>query len=162
MSSTGHLIVVSHGWNNDMDDARALYRKLIDLKEDVGLATVYRVLTQFEAAGLAKSTALQSALVAPLVFSDRFIGTLAVYSTQPDFYTDDHRRLLDRVCEQGAAVIQNAVLFEQTQEDSLTDPLTSLPNTRSMFQRLARELARAERGGAEVALEVRALNDFKE
>ena len=46
----------------------------------------------FEAAGLAKSTSLQSALVAPLVFSDRFIGTLAVYSTSADFYTDDHRR----------------------------------------------------------------------
>ncbi len=32
--------------------AEDIYRKLIDLNEDVGLATVYRVLTQFEAAGL--------------------------------------------------------------------------------------------------------------
>ncbi len=34
--------------------AEEIYRKLIDLKEDVGLATVYRVLTQFEAAGLVR------------------------------------------------------------------------------------------------------------
>lgn len=34
--------------------AEDIYRKLIDLKEDVGLATVYRVLTQFEAAGLVR------------------------------------------------------------------------------------------------------------
>ena len=29
-----------------------IYRRLVDLKEDIVLATVYRVLTQFEAAGL--------------------------------------------------------------------------------------------------------------
>ena len=32
--------------------AEDIYRKLVDLREDIGLATVYRVLTQFEAAGL--------------------------------------------------------------------------------------------------------------
>ena len=117
---------------------------------------------EFEAAGLSKTTALQSALVAPLVFSDRFIGTLAVYSTQPDFYTDDHRRLLDRVSEQASAVIHNSIVFEQTQEDSLTDPLTGLPNTRFMFMHLTRELARAERLKAEVALLVMDLDNFKE
>jgi diguanylate cyclase (GGDEF)-like protein/putative nucleotidyltransferase with HDIG domain len=117
---------------------------------------------EFEAAGLSKSTTLQSALVAPLVFSDRFIGTLAVYSTQPDFYTDDHRRLLDRVGEQASAVIHNSIVFEQTQEDSLTDPLTSLPNTRFMFMHLTRELARAERLKSEVALLVMDLDNFKE
>ncbi len=32
--------------------AEEIYRKLIDAGEDIGLATVYRVLTQFEEAGL--------------------------------------------------------------------------------------------------------------
>lgn len=32
--------------------AEDIYRQLKDLEEDIGLATVYRVLTQFEAAGL--------------------------------------------------------------------------------------------------------------
>ena len=118
---------------------------------------------EFEAAGITGTvTTLQSALVAPLVFSDRFIGTLAVYSTQADFYTDDHRRLLDRVSEQASAVIHNSIVFEQTQEDSLTDPLTGLPNTRFMFMHLTRELARAERLKAEVALLVMDLDNFKE
>jgi diguanylate cyclase (GGDEF)-like protein/putative nucleotidyltransferase with HDIG domain len=118
---------------------------------------------EFEAAGLtSKPTTLKSALVAPLVFNDRFIGTLAVYSTQPDFYSDDHRRLLDRVSEQASAVIHNSIVFEQTQEDSLTDPLTGLPNTRFMFMHLTRELSRAERLKAEVALLVMDLDSFKE
>jgi Fur family transcriptional regulator, ferric uptake regulator len=32
--------------------AEEIYKKLLDLSEDIGLATVYRVLTQFEGAGL--------------------------------------------------------------------------------------------------------------
>jgi len=117
----------------------------------------------FEAAGISQPvTWLKSALVAPLVFNERFIGTLAVYHAEADFYTDDHRRLLDRVSEQAAAVIHNSIVFEQTQEDSLTDPLTGLPNTRFMFLHLSRELARAERMKSEVALLVMDLDNFKE
>ena len=114
-----------------------------------------------EAAGLPVSTSLQSALVCPLVFDDHVIGTLAVYHTTPGFYTDDHRRLLDRVCEQAAAVIKNAMVFEKTHEASLTDPLTGLPNTRFMLTHLSRELARAERLGAEVSLIMMDIDEFK-
>jgi diguanylate cyclase (GGDEF)-like protein/putative nucleotidyltransferase with HDIG domain len=121
-----------------------------------------RPVTDFEAAGLAATTTLQSALVCPLMFHDRFIGTLCMYHVEPSFYQDDHRRLLDRVCEQAAAVIHNSIVFEQTQEDSLTDPLTGLPNTRFMFLHIARELARADRLRAEVALVVMDLDDFKD
>ncbi|MGH9219958.1 MAG: GGDEF domain-containing protein, partial [Vicinamibacterales bacterium] len=60
-----------------------------------------------------------------------------------------------------SAVINNSIVFEQTQEDSLTDPLTGLPNTRFMFMHLTRELARAERLKAEVALLVMDLDNFK-
>jgi diguanylate cyclase (GGDEF)-like protein len=115
-----------------------------------------------EAAGLGHATSLQSALVCPLLFSERFIGTLSVYHVDAAFYRDDHRRLLDRVSEQAAAVINNSILFEQTQSDSLTDPLTGLPNTRFLFMHLTRELARAERLKSEVSLMVMDLDSFKE
>jgi diguanylate cyclase (GGDEF)-like protein len=117
----------------------------------------------FEAAGLkATGSSLQSALVCPLLIGDRFIGTLSVYHVDPAFYRDDHRRLLDRVSEQAAAVINNSILFEQTQEDSLTDPLTGLPNTRFMFMHLTRELSRAERLKSEISLMVMDVDNFKE
>jgi diguanylate cyclase (GGDEF)-like protein len=115
-----------------------------------------------EAGGSNEQTRLQSALVCPLIVGDKFIGTLSVYHVEPSFYRDDHRRLLDRVGEQAAAVIHNSTVFEQTQEDSLTDPLTGLPNTRFMFLHLSRELARADRLNAEVSLLVMDLDDFKE
>ena len=122
-----------------------------------------RPTADFEAAGLGGTpTSLKSAIVAPLTFSDRLIGVLAVYQEAEDAYTDDHRRLIDRVCEQAGAVINNASLFEKTEKDSLTDALTGLPNTRSMFTHLTRELARAERLKSEVALLVMDCDDFKE
>ena len=115
------------------------------------------------AAGLLETTTtLESALVSPLVSGNTVIGTLAVYHTAPSFYGDDHRRLLDRVCEQASAVIRNAIVFDQTHEASLTDALTGLPNTRFMFRHLTRELARAQRLGAESALLVLDLNGFKD
>ena len=118
--------------------------------------------SDLEAAGSSLPTSLQSALVCPLVYEDRVIGTLALYHATPSFYQEDHRRLLDRVCEQAAAVINNAIVFEQTHEASLTDPLTSLPNTRFMVAHLNGELARAERLKTEVSLLVLDLDDFKE
>ena len=122
-----------------------------------------RPTADLEAAGIADlTTSLQSALVCPLVFHERFIGTLSVYHVDAAFYRDDHRRLLDRVSEQAAAVINNSMLFEKTEEDSLTDPLTGLPNTRFLFMHLTRELARAERLKNEVSLLVMDLDSFKE
>jgi diguanylate cyclase (GGDEF)-like protein/putative nucleotidyltransferase with HDIG domain len=116
----------------------------------------------FEAGGSDGATSLQSALVCPLVYNDRLIGTLGVHHLDPSFYGDDHRRLLERVCEQAAAVIYNSVVFEQTREEALTDALTSLPNTRFMSIHVSRELSRAERLTSEVAMLVLDLDDFKE
>jgi diguanylate cyclase (GGDEF)-like protein/putative nucleotidyltransferase with HDIG domain len=116
----------------------------------------------FEAAGLKATTTLQSALVCPLLFDEQFIGALSVYHIDASYYRDDHRRLLDRVSEQAAAVIKNSMVFEQTRDDSLTDPLTGLPNTRFLFMHLTRELARADRLKSQVSLMVMDLDDFKE
>ncbi|MGB7217264.1 MAG: HD domain-containing phosphohydrolase [Vicinamibacterales bacterium] len=117
----------------------------------------------FEAAGRPPDqTTLQAALVCPLLFNERLIGTISVYHIESSIYTDDHRRLMDRISEQAAAVLHNSMVFERTQEDSLTDPLTGLPNTRFMFMHLTRELARAERHRSEVSLLVMDLDSFKD
>ena len=107
------------------------------------------------------ATSLRSALVTPLLFRNRFIGTLALYHGEADFYNDAHSRLAERVAGQIAAVIANSLLFDQAQEDSLTDPLTALPNTRSLFMHLTRELARSKRLRTQLALLVIDLDNFK-
>jgi Fur family transcriptional regulator, ferric uptake regulator len=45
------LEILEHSTTRHMS-AEEIYRKLLDSSEDIGLATVYRVLTQFEGAGL--------------------------------------------------------------------------------------------------------------
>lgn len=54
--------------------AEDVYKALIDADEDVGLATVYRVLTQFETAGL--------------VTRHRFEGGQSVFELTPDSHHD--------------------------------------------------------------------------
>lgn len=116
----------------------------------------------FEAAGVEGDTTLQSAIVCPLYSSgDMVIGALCLFHTEPSRYNDDHQRLLERVAEQAGPVIHNAITFAQTQEESLTDPLTSLPNRRSLASHVKREISRAERLKGEVGLLVLDVDDFK-
>jgi diguanylate cyclase (GGDEF)-like protein len=116
----------------------------------------------FEAACLATAAQnLRSALMCPLVANGQVVGAIALYHVEHGFYSEDHRRLLDRISEQAAAAISNSIVFEQTREASLSDALTGLPNTRYMVSHMARELSRAERHGSQVAILVLDLDDFK-
>ena len=104
---------------------------------------------------------LTSALVCPLVLGGTVRGALALYHTVPHGFTDEHRRLVSRVSGQIAAVINNAVVFEQTREDAVTDPLTGLPNTRFLYSQAGRELARAARLKSSVTLMLLDLDNLK-
>lgn len=104
----------------------------------------------------------ESVLVAPIVIDERPVCALAVYLPGHRAYTADHRRLLDRVASQAAPVIANAIVFEQTQEQSLTDVLTGLPNRRFFDRQLEQELARAGRHDGHVSLLVLDMDRFKQ
>jgi diguanylate cyclase (GGDEF)-like protein len=106
-------------------------------------------------------TGLQSAMICPLIMNGAAIGALALFHTTPGYYAEDHRRLALRVSDQIAAVINNAVVFEQTREDSVTDSLTGLPNTRFLSSHVGRELARAARLNANVAVLLLDLDNMK-
>lgn len=88
---------------------------------------------------------LQSALLSPLVVGSHTLGAFALYDTTPHAYSHEHRRVLELVTRQAAPVIQNALVFEEAQEASLTDPLTGLANRRLLQQHMTKEIARAER-----------------
>ena len=48
------ILGIMEGSGSRHQSAEDVYKALLDMGEDIGLATVYRVLTQFEAAGLVK------------------------------------------------------------------------------------------------------------
>jgi diguanylate cyclase (GGDEF)-like protein len=97
-------------------------------------------------------TPLHSILVSPLVVGSHTVGAFALYHVSSDAYEHEHRRVMELITRQAAPVIQNALVFEEAQEASLTDPLTGLPNRRALQQHLTKELARAERQHTKVTL----------
>lgn len=113
-------------------------------------------------AGGPGATRLQSVTVCPLETDEGIIGALAVYQRDRNAYTADHRRFLTRVCDHAAQVIANAVVFEQTQEQSLTDVLTALPNRRYLDRQMAQELARVHRHGGQLSVLVLDMDGFKQ
>ena len=105
---------------------------------------------------------LAALLPCPLTFEGRSIGGLVIYHTVPGCFTDEHRRVLGRVSEQAAAVIYNSTRFEQTQHESHTDPLTGLPNRRSLDRQFETGLAQAARSEGSVSVIVLDLDRLKE
>jgi diguanylate cyclase (GGDEF)-like protein/putative nucleotidyltransferase with HDIG domain len=105
---------------------------------------------------------LTSLLPCPLAFEGRSIGGLVIYHTAAACFTDEHRRVLGRVSEQAAAVIYNSTRFEQTQHESQTDPLTGLPNRRSLDRHFETGLAHAARTRGSVSVVVLDLDRLKE
>ena len=105
---------------------------------------------------------LTALLPCPLNFEGNLIGGLVVYHTIPGCFTDEHRRVLGRVSEQAAAVIYNSTRFEQTQHESHTDPLTALPNRRSLDRQFEAGLAVAAQTGSSASLVVLDLDRLKE
>lgn len=103
-----------------------------------------------------------STLASALEHDGRVVGALVVYAGGEEPHSPDHRRLLDRVARQAGPVLFNAVRFEQIQEESVTDPVTGLPNRRYMTMHLTRDLARAGREGRDVAVLVMDVDRFKD
>jgi diguanylate cyclase (GGDEF)-like protein/putative nucleotidyltransferase with HDIG domain len=117
---------------------------------------------EFHAAGLPLADLqLESALVCPLIVGGQAIGTIAVFDAHAESYTDDHRRVLELISQQAAAVVHNALRFEQTQDEAHKDSLTGLANTRALQVHVDRELGRARRTGCEFSLILFDIDDFK-
>ena len=105
---------------------------------------------------------LVSVLPCRLVYEGRLIGALAIYHTVPACYSDEHRRVLGRVSEQAAAVINNSTRYEQTRHESQTDALTALPNRRSFERQLRAGLLRAVQARTDASFVVLDLDRLKE
>jgi diguanylate cyclase (GGDEF)-like protein len=103
---------------------------------------------------------LTALLPCPLKFEGRLIGVLVVYHTVG--FTDEHRRVLERVTEQAAAVIYNSTRFEQTEHESQTDPLTGMLNRRSLDRQLEIGLQQIKQSGDRGTVVVLDLDRLKE
>src|ERR1700728_1605893 len=108
-----------------------------------------------------KFSTLRSALALPLEGVAGVIGVLAVYRSEKDSFTSDHLRILLAVSGKMALAIENALKYQQAESSATTDYLTGLPDPRSLFLQLDRELARCKRDNASLTLMVCDMNGFK-
>jgi diguanylate cyclase (GGDEF)-like protein len=72
------------------------------------------------------------------------------------------RRLLEVIAVEGAVAIDRGSMIGRLLSLARTDPLTGLPNRRAWEETLERELARARREGAVLAVAMIDLDDFKD
>jgi len=109
-----------------------------------------------------KFSSLRSALAVPLEGVAGIIGVLALYRAERDGFTSDHLRILLAVSGKMALAIENALKYQQAENSATTDYLTGLPNARSLFLQLDRELARCKRDNTSLTVMVSDMDGFKQ
>jgi diguanylate cyclase (GGDEF)-like protein len=87
---------------------------------------------------------------------------LALYRAERDAFTSDHLRILLAVSGKMALAIENALKYQQAENSAITDYLTGLPNARSLFLQLDRELARCKRDNTSLTVMVSDMDGFKQ
>jgi len=88
---------------------------------------------------------ISSWLGVPLRVQNRIIGLLAIDSIAKNHFTSENISLVTAFADQVAIALENARLFEETQTQAITDPLTGIYNRRGLFQIGEFEFARAHR-----------------
>jgi diguanylate cyclase (GGDEF)-like protein/putative nucleotidyltransferase with HDIG domain len=67
---------------------------------------------------------LKSCLSTPLVASDTLVGVLTLYSSQQEYFSDEHRRVIETVAQHSAAALKRA---SNNDEAKTFDAVTKLP-----------------------------------
>jgi diguanylate cyclase (GGDEF)-like protein/putative nucleotidyltransferase with HDIG domain len=97
----------------------------------------------------------------PLLAENRLIGAVSLYSSELENYEDEHMRLLETVSKIAADAISKSISHAETENRSLTDPMTNLPNARSLQAQFEIEAARAYRSRNEFQVLMIDLDGFK-
>ena len=109
-----------------------------------------------------KFSTLRSALSVPLEGVAGVAAVLTLYKLEPDSFTTDHLRILLAISSKMALAIENALKYQQAESSATTDYLTGLPNARSLFLQLDRELARCKRENSNLTAMVCDMDGFKQ
>ena len=103
----------------------------------------------------------RSILCAPLVSRGRTIGVLEIINKRGGGFTRHDLSLLLTLVEPCAIAIENAILFQRTEQLTITDDLTRLFNSRYLNLYLGREIKRCKRHGIPLSVIFLDLDGFK-
>ncbi|MDK2979731.1 MAG: hypothetical protein PWQ55_78 [Chloroflexota bacterium] len=106
---------------------------------------------------------IRSSIVTPLLIGDRILGSIFIFRTDAkQNFTKNDQRLLDIYAQHASIAIENAMLFEKTQEMARQDEVTGLLNRRALNEIGDYELSRSARLGRPIAVAMVDLDNYKE
>jgi diguanylate cyclase (GGDEF)-like protein len=123
-----------------------------DASRDPRFTPLVDTRTQFET---------RSILCAPLVSRGRTIGVLEIINKLGGRFTRHDLELVLTLVEPCAIAIENAILFQRTEQLTITDDLTRLFNSRYLNLYLGREIKRCKRHGIPLSVIFLDLDGFK-
>ncbi len=97
----------------------------------------------------------------PLIVEERLLGAVSLYSYELGNYEEEHLRLLETVSRIASDAIGMSLQHAESESRALTDPMTDLPNARSLQMQFEKEAARASRNGSNFQLLMLDLDGFK-
>lgn len=103
----------------------------------------------------------RSVLCAPLISRGRTIGVVQVINREHGRFTRADLGILLTLVEPCAIAIENAILFQKTEQLTITDDLTRLFNSRYMNLYISREIKRCRRHGIPISVIFLDLDGFK-
>jgi diguanylate cyclase (GGDEF)-like protein len=103
----------------------------------------------------------RSILCAPLISRGRTIGVVEIINRQGGRFTQADLDMLLTLVDPCAIAIENAILFQRTEQLTITDDLTKLFNSRYLNLYISREIKRCKRHGIPLSVIFLDLDGFK-
>ncbi len=97
----------------------------------------------------------------PLIADGELLGAVTIYSQDLASYGEENIRLLETISRIAADAIGKSLQHDEARINALTDPMTGLPNARSLQLQFEKEVARASRSGTNFQLLMLDLDGFK-
>jgi diguanylate cyclase (GGDEF)-like protein len=103
----------------------------------------------------------QSFLMVPLLVGPDILGVIRLNSAKPDTYQEYDQDVLSTLANQTAMVLENALMVQQIHDMAIRDGLTGAYNHRYFQEKLAEEMAKAERYNKDLSLALLDVDYFK-
>ena len=97
----------------------------------------------------------------PLIANGELLGAVTIYARELESYGEENIRLLETISRIAADAIGKSLQHDEAKTHAMTDPMTNLPNARSLQIQFEKEVARASRSGTSFQLLMLDLDGFK-
>jgi diguanylate cyclase (GGDEF)-like protein len=140
----------------DLFDRRVLRRKqpliIQDIRKDYRFD--YEVIKS-------QAREFRSLISTPLISEDRAIGVLRLDALKDEVFNSEDLRILNIIADLGAVSVENAHLYEKTEELAITDGLTGCYVQRYMKQLLSDEIKKTDSTKNDISLLMIDIDHFK-